>query len=171
MNSVCEEKTFQSLYNHHIKEVRNFLYYKCGDYDLSDDLAQESYIKMWENCATVIFESAKGFLFTVANRLFLNKVRRDKVELSFIKTRTSNHNNENPEFLMEENEFKTKLEAAISALPEKQRAVFLMNRIDNMSYKEIAATLEISVKAVEKRISICLKTLKNNVSELRLRKI
>jgi RNA polymerase sigma factor (sigma-70 family) len=171
MKSVCEEKIFQSLYNHHINEVRNFLYYKCGDYDLSDDLAQESYIKMWENCATVIFESAKGFLFTVANRLFLNKVRRDKVELNFIKERPPSHNKENPQFLMEENEFKSKLEGAISALPEKQREVFLMNRIDNMSYKEIASTLDISVKSVEKRMGICLKTLKNDVSELRMRKI
>ncbi len=171
MKSVCEEKNFQSLYNHHIKEVRNFLYYKCGNYDLSDDLAQESYIKMWENCAEVIFESAKGFLFTVANRLFLNKVRRDKVELNFIKEKPASKNNETPEFLMEENEFKSKLEAAISALPEKQRTVFLMNRIDSMPYKEIASTLEISVKAVEKRMGLCLKTLKNNVEELRMRKI
>ena len=124
MKSVCEENNFQSIYNHHIKDVRNFLYYKCGNYDLSDDLAQESYIKMWENCAEVIFESAKGFLFTVATRLFLNKVRRDKVELNFIKEKPVAQNNESPEFLMEETEFKSKLEAAISALPEKQRTVF-----------------------------------------------
>jgi len=171
MKSTCEEHIFQSLYTKHIKEVRNFLYYKCGNYDLAQDLAQESYIKMWENCATVIFDSAKGFLFTVANRLFLNKVRREKVELSFIKEKPPTHNNEHPEFLMEEQEFKSKLEAAISDLPEKQRTVFLMNRIDNMSYKEIATTLDISVKTVEKRMGTCLKTLKNNVSELRMRKI
>ena len=46
-----------------------------------------------------------------------------------------------------------------------------MNRIDNMPYKEIASTLDISVKAVEKRMGICLKTLKTNVEELRMRKI
>lgn len=171
MKSICEEHNFQILYGKHIKEVRNFLYYKCGDYDLSEDLAQESYIKMWENCATVIFESAKGFLFTVANRLFLNKVRREKIELKFIKEKSSDHNSEHPEFLLEEAEFKSKLEAAISALPEKQREVFLMNRIDNMPYKEIATTLNISVKAVEKRMGICLQTLKKNVTELQTRKI
>jgi RNA polymerase sigma-70 factor (ECF subfamily) len=159
------------VYKKHIKEVRNFLYYKTGDADLSEDLAQESFIKMWENCASVIFESAKGFLFTVANRLFLNKKRRDKVELSFTKANPSTFNHETPEFLMEEKEFKSKLEAAISALPEKQREVFLMNRIDKMSYQEIANTLGISVKAIEKRMGLCLKRLKTDVSELKMRKI
>ena len=171
MKSICEEQTFHSVYKKHIKEVRNFLYYKTGDADLSEDLAQESFIKMWENCASVIFESAKGFLFTVANRLFLNKKRRDKVELSFTKANPSTFNHETPEFLMEEKEFKSKLEAAISALPEKQREVFLMNRIDKMSYQEIADTLGISIKAIEKRMGLCLKRLKTDVSELKTRKI
>jgi RNA polymerase sigma-70 factor (ECF subfamily) len=60
---------------------------------------------------------------------------------------------------------------SISHMPETQREAFLMNRMDNMSYKEIADTLEISVKAVEKRIHLALVYLKENVSELKIHKI
>ena len=72
---------------------------------------------------------------------------------------------------MMEDEFKDKLEMAISNLSEKQREVFLMNRIDKMTFGEIALEFEISVKAVEKRMGIALRTLKEDVEELRLFKI
>ena len=171
--SVCEEKNFQILFDRHIQDVRNFMYYKAGDLDVAEDLAQESFVKMWEKCAEVIFTKAKSYLFTVANRSFLNRVRHEKVKLSFIKENPvqASDQSENPQFLIEESEFKIKLEETISALPEGQREVFLMSRIDGMSYNEIAETLEISVKAVEKRMGKCLKTLKEKVEELNLFKI
>ena len=61
---------------------------------------------------------------------------------------------------MEEQEWKNKIEAAIAALPEKQRTVFLMSRIDKKTYKEIAEVLGISKQAVEKRIYKALDTLR-----------
>ena len=51
--SVCEEENYHSLYTDHIDSVRNFLYYKCGDLEQAEDLAQESYVKLWEKCAEV----------------------------------------------------------------------------------------------------------------------
>ncbi|MEO1436898.1 MAG: sigma-70 family RNA polymerase sigma factor, partial [Bacteroidota bacterium] len=63
---------------------------------------------------------------------------------------------QDPEFLLREKEFAEQLEAAIAALPEKQREVFLMNRIEKMKYREISETLGISVKAVEKRMTKAL---------------
>ncbi|MBX2818016.1 MAG: sigma-70 family RNA polymerase sigma factor, partial [Saprospiraceae bacterium] len=65
-----------------------------------------------------------------------------------------------PEFLLEEKEFKRLLEDAISALPEGQRAVFLLNRIDKKTYREIAEDLSISAKAVEKRMHKALASLR-----------
>ena len=72
----------------------------------------------------------------------------------------------NPEYLYRQSEFKESLEDAISSLPEKQRMVFLMSRIDKCPNKEIAETLEISVKAVEKHITAALKSLRASLDEL-----
>ena len=74
---------------------------------------------------------------------------------------------ENPEFLLEHQEFGNKLQRAIDALPEGQKTAFLMNRIDQMTYVEIAEVLEISVKAVEKRMHLALKTLRSEIQELK----
>ena len=59
-----------------------------------------------------------------------------------------------------EKEFKERLEEAISQLPDKQRTVFLMNRIDKKTYREIAELEGVSVKAIEKRMGMALKTLR-----------
>src|SRR3970282_20687 len=58
-------------------------------------------------------------------------------------------NNQSPEYLFEEEEFKQKLTKAIASLNEAQREVFLLNRIEGKKYREIAELLNISQKTVE----------------------
>ena len=158
--SVCEKPVFTELFETHAEDVRNFIYYKCGDKEQAEDVMQEAFIKLWHHCKKVLFEKAKGFLCTVANNLFLNQVAHKKVRLEYAKIPRSNKNVESPDFVMEEKEFMDKLQKALAALPDGQREVFLLNRIDKKTYNEIAEMLGISVKAVEKRMHNALKKLR-----------
>ena len=83
-----------------------------------------------------------------------------KVVLSYNLIGRKETTNESPEFIMEEKEFMDKLQNAISDLKDGQREVFLLNRIDKKTYKEISELLSISVKAVEKRMHLALKQLR-----------
>ena len=92
--------------------------------------------------------------------MFLNAVRHQKVVMSYAKEAPYlDKTNLNPEYLMEEDEFKNKLMAVIQDLNEEQRVVFLLNRIDDKKYREIAEMLEISQKTVEKRNGLKVKYL------------
>ena len=93
----------------------------------------------------------------------LNEYAHQKVVLKHHQTKPKSYTNENPEFLMQENEYKQKLETAISNLTEAQRTAFLLNRIEGKRFKEIAALLDISTKAVEKRIYGALKKLREDI--------
>ena len=64
---------------------------------------------------------------------------------------------------MEETEFKAKLDNALNALPDNQRTTFLLNRIDGKKYAEIAELEGVSVKAIEKRMHLALKTLREQI--------
>lgn len=150
--SVCEEKIFDSVFMSHSEYLRNFLYYKSGDLQRSEDIMQDAFCKLWEECSKVTIEKSKSFLFTVANNLFLNQQKHKKVVLKFEKQNTLKNNAESPHFLLEQSEFEKRLNTAIEALPDGQREVFLMSRIDKLKYKEIADRLGLSVKAVEKRM-------------------
>lgn len=170
VKSVCEENNFKSIYKEHSRPLRNFIYYRCGDVNKAEDIVQDSMISLWQNCAKVLFEKAKSFLYTVAMRNLIDNVRHEKVKLQFVKQSVS-INSPDPHHQLQEKEFKTKLENAISELPEGQREAFLMNRIDKKSYAEIAEILDISVKGVEKRMHLALVNLKEKVSELKTFKI
>lgn len=167
-DSICNDSIYESFYRKHAKALRNYLYYKFGDENQAEDSTQEAFIKLWQNCSQVPLEKAKSFLYTVANNLTLNQIAHKKVVLEFEKKNNhSSTTNESPEYILEEAEFKKKLLTAIENLNETQRTAFLMHRIDGKKYHEIAEELNISVKAVEKRIHLALMELRKNFSNFK----
>jgi len=161
ISETCKENVFSHFFKTHIKVLRNFLIYKFGNEEQAEDIAQEAFIKLWQNCADVPLEKAKSYIYTIANNSSLNVIAHQKVKLNYQKNNTLNdRSNENPEFLLEEKQFKDKLLTAIENLNETHRVAFLMHRIDGKKYAEIAEELNISVKAVEKRIHIALLELR-----------
>ncbi|MCB0519384.1 MAG: RNA polymerase sigma factor [Lewinellaceae bacterium] len=158
---VCQEPVFQELFFAHARHVRNFLYYKGANASESEDLMQEAFLRMWRDCAKVPFEKARGFLFAVAGNLFLDAKKHEQVVLRFQRLQpVETQEDETPQFQLETRELQDRLEKAIAQLPENQRIVFLMNRMDKMTYADIADHLDLSVKAVEKRMSKALVELR-----------
>lgn len=167
-SNTCDEIIFSTFFKSHIKALRNFLFYKYGNQDQAEDLTQEAFIKLWQNCASVPIEKAKSYIYTIANNSSLNEIKHKKVVLEYEKNFSgSDKTIENPEFVLEEKEFKTKLLKAIEDLNETQRVAFLMHRIDGKKYSEIAEELNISVKAVEKRIHIALVELRKTIENIK----
>jgi RNA polymerase sigma-70 factor (family 1) len=158
---ICEENIFSVFFKNNINVLRNFLIYKYGNQEQAEDIAQEAFIKLWQNCADVPLDKAKSYIYTIANNANLNVIAHEKVKLQFQKNNLKDSKTiESPEFLLEEEQFKTKLLNAIDRLNETQRIAFLMHRIDGKKYAEIAEALNISVKAVEKRIHLALLELR-----------
>lgn len=162
MENVCEDEVYSTIYNANSKTLYNYIYYKFGNAEKANDAIQEAFVKLWENCKKVTPEKAKSFLYTVANNTYLNVLKAEKVRLKYA-SNTNEVSHESPEFLMEEKEYEQKLENALNALPENQRSTFLLNRIDGKKYAEIAEMEGVSVKAIEKRMHLALKTLRSKI--------
>lgn len=163
---VCQESVYRKIFDQVAPLLRNYLYYKSKDKEGSEDLVQTAFVKLWENCKKVKPELAKAYLFKVATNKFLNQVEKQKVRMKFQEGVSVSQNQESPEYLLEYQEYKKKLEQAINALSDKQREVFLLNRIDKLTYAQIAENLGISVKAVEKRMHSALIHLRAKIKEL-----
>ncbi|MBX9807814.1 MAG: RNA polymerase sigma factor [Flavobacteriaceae bacterium] len=164
LSETCSEIVFSNFFKNHAKSLRNFLFYKYGNKNQAEDLTQEAFIKLWQNCASVPIEKAKSYIYTIANNSSLNEIKHQKVVLEYENNFTGeDKTNENPEFILEEKQFKSKLLKAIENLNETQRTAFLMHRIDGKKYSEIAEELNISVKAVEKRIHLALVELRKTI--------
>jgi len=165
---VCEEMAFANFFRANATNLRNYLFYKFGNEEQASDVAQEAFIKLWENCASVPFEKAKSYVYTIANNTTLNQIAHQKVVLNYSKNVAKPFiTNESPEYVLEEEEFRIKLQTAIGNLTESQRTAFLLNRIDGKKYSEIAEMLDISIKAVEKRISGALVSLRKEIANIK----
>jgi len=166
LKNICNQKVFENIFNTYAKDLKRFLYFKTQDIDLAEDILQDTFVKLWDNCGKVSYDKSKSFLYTVAKNMFFNVKKHEKVILKHQKHKLRIDNHETPEFLMIEKEFLIKIEEAIASLPEKQKEVFLLSRIEKKKYKEIAEMLGISVKAVEKRMHFALLVMKEKIGNV-----
>ncbi len=151
------------MFDTHFDKVRNYIWYRCGNGELASDVAQEAFTRLWEKRPYHDKTKLHGLLFKMAGDIFVSSYRKQSCELKFRTTIGQNHDNKTPDEILQYNELKEKYEQALSNMPETQRVVFLMSRMDKLKYKEIAEITGISIKAVEKRMSLALNYLRNEI--------
>jgi RNA polymerase sigma-70 factor (ECF subfamily) len=118
-----------------------------------DDVVQESYFRVWRTYATQPIRSAKAFLFTVARRLALDDIRRqrrspiiDVTDLGALFVLDDAPSANEAAATAEEIGI---LVEAVDSLPAKCREIFILRRLQGVSQKEIAARLGLSEQTVQ----------------------
>ena len=147
----------------HFAQVRNYVFFRSGDTELATDIAQETFMRIWEKRQNIQPEKIKGLLYKIANDLFITHYRKEKRSFNFFNSYQLNDNSHSPEDALVFDQLKQRYNSALKTMPEKHRTVFLMSRVDNLKYTEIAEMNGISVKAVEKRMKQALDFLKVNL--------
>lgn len=168
-NGVCDETLYANIYNKHAKNLHDFLYYRYGNNLNPGDKAQDAFVKLWEKCKDVSAEKAKSFLYTVANNMMLNEVKHRKVVLEYQRLAPGGTNNENPEFLMEQDQYHKKYQQALANLSEEQRTAFMLSKVEKKKHKEIAELLGVTQKVVEYRIYSAFDQLKNELENFSIK--
>lgn len=157
------KEQFQSLFDLYFEDIRRYIYYRCGDTSISTDLAQDTFMRIWEKQMDLSPDRDAGLLYKIAGDLFVSHMRREKLRREAPGRISFEHSSRSPEDDLQYHELKEKYEKVLMKLPEKQRIVFLMSRTEELSYQEIATRLSLSVKAVEKRMSGALTRLRKEL--------
>ena len=151
------------IYDAHFDDLRRYLIYRSGDQDLSKDIAQNIFMKVWTKKIEIASGNIKSLLFKMATDEFISHIRKKKVEKEYtenIDLKLIREPDNNDDLL----EKKVLFQKALNQLPEKQKTAFLMNKMQGLTHKEIAEILNLSQKAIEKRIGLALKALKQNIN-------
>ena len=154
------QEEFKNLFEMHFVPVRNYVFYRSGNTDVATDIAQETFLKIWEKQNSIQPEKVKGLLFKIAGDLFVSHYRKEKRSFQFFNHYLFEEKGDSPEDILAFNQLKETYEKALVKMPEKQRTVFLMSRVENLKYHEIALMSSISIKAVEKRMKGALAHLR-----------
>jgi RNA polymerase sigma-70 factor (family 1) len=151
-----EKEDFKKLFDTYFDPIKNYVFYRIGDIDVATDITQDVFTRIWEKQLNVDLIHGKHLLYKIAKDMLVSKYRKTEVENKY----TTRMQFEMTELTASDDydykQLKSKYEHALNKLPEKQRTVFLMSRMDELKYKEIADRLEISIKTVEKRMSNAL---------------
>ena len=157
------KEQFKNLFDLYFDDIRRYLYYRCGDTTVSTDLAQDTFLRIWEKQMDLLPDRDTGLLYKIASDLFVSHTRRERLRKEAPKEIRFGPRDSSPEDELNYQELEEKYEKALLRLPENQRIVFLMSRTEELTYGEIAARLSISVKAVEKRVSGALSRLRKEL--------
>lgn len=154
-NQEAFEKTYMEW---HAKIYAYFIYKTKSDY-MAEELVQLTFIKLWNFRHTLKAElPLQAQLFTIARTTMIDFLRKQANQQRLLKqaaTELLHHTEPKWEF-----DTQGQVHHLINTLPPVRRQVFLLNRYEGYSNPEIAQKLAISVRTVEKHISLAIKQLK-----------
>ena len=162
MLETDRDKAIELLFRQYYSLVTYAVYRVLPDRDVAEDLAQEVFFDLWRKREKLnITTSLKAYLRRAAVNRTLNHIRDKKMNFEDEEKIPELRSDVATVYQkLEAEELQQKINKAVDSLPERCRAVFSLSRFEEMSYKEIAAKLDISVKTVENQISKALSVMR-----------
>lgn len=162
------EAAFCELYIRYKDKLHYFCLSLIKSKEETNDIVQEVFIRIWESRNFINPDlSFSSFLYTIARNRILNHFRDMDIDVKVksILAKTNPVEEELIEADLIYTEYQKILQEAIEALPPQRKKIFNMSREDNMTHKEIAAELGISVNTVQEHISESLRFIKKYFSK------
>lgn len=165
MKTGSNKEKFETLFIQYYPKVRSFAAILLKSEEEAEDVAQDIFVKLWEEPELWEGNLAKNYLYTMVRNNIFNRIKRKNIEYKYIHTQKELNEPELAEFNDPLNEiYREELsllfKLALEQMPEKRREVFEMSRFKHFSNKEIAEALNLSVRTVEQHIYLALKELK-----------
>lgn len=157
---------YRFLFDHYFSDLCNFLLIYLHSKELSEEIALEIFTHIWEKRETLQIKATfKSYLFASAKNKAISLYHKEHKAMfsSYEVSESMMAEYSITPHLLETNELREIIEAAINKLPEKCRQIYLLAWEDNLSHKEIAGKLGITPKTVENHVGIALRKLRESL--------
>lgn len=163
-----DHDSYETLFDLYYAKFVNFADAIIRDRTAAQDIVQEAFIRLYLNRDKLNEnKSLENYLYVIVKRLLFNHLRDTKpvVSLESESAQVLQTNSwGGQDLVVIANETRNRINDAIDRMPPQRRAVFTMSRHQGLSNKEIAESLQISVKTVERHITLALAELRENIS-------
>ena len=155
-----DKGAFESAYYNWSSKVYYYIFKQSSSEDIAIEVVQQVFVRLWEKREGLSDEHTLSIqLFRMAKTIFVDELRKAAQSRKYIQHIQSK------ERLFAENTLEHKealsiVYRAIARMPTVRRQIFLMSRMEHLSYNEIAQRLSISPKTVENHIGLALRFLR-----------
>jgi RNA polymerase sigma-70 factor (ECF subfamily) len=143
------EKQFCSLVSRYENQVYSLAYYILADAAEAEDVAQESFIKLWQHLKTIEAAAIGTWLMRVAHNGSLDRLRKRRIQVALEDEPLAIDQRYEPDTQLERESIKQKLMAAIHQLEEPWRSLLILRDIHEHSYEDVAEILKLKVNQVK----------------------
>ncbi len=159
-----DQTAMQWLFERYYQAVCNRIFRIIKDKSTVEDIAQEVFIKFWEKRQQIsIQNSLNAYLQRMAYNETISYLRKHKKHWHDELASYDSADKDTSEKTLLYNELSNKITNAINMLPNRCRIIFQLSRFEELTYKEIASQLDISVKTVENQMGKALKLMRENM--------
>lgn len=162
---------FDEIYRKYSKPLYKFSFSIVKSHEEAENIIQDAFLTLWlnrdkiEKCA-----SLKYYIFTVTYNSAIAVIRKRAKESDYVEYVKSiqNPQHDEEELKYEYEELEKKLNEIIKILPERQREIYTLHKIQGLKYSEIAQKLNISTNTIETHMSRALKTIREKLASFPL---
>ena len=156
-----DRNAFSELVRIHAQGVLNVVYRMCGDMQVAEDAAQETFIQAWLRLPSYRPQaSLRNWLYRIAINTAIDMLR---ILPGAVEDLNLTDASPGPETLVANSERMEMVQDAVLALPDAGRAVLVLREFEGLSYQEIAEALNIPVGTVMSRLNYARKLLREKL--------
>jgi len=165
-----DTSAFDDLFRSYYKYLVIIAYKYTKDQELSKDMVQEVFMDVWKRREVINIDlSIKYFLRrAVINKCLALKRKSERITVNTEMTEDYKGADNVTSDTILYNDLSQSISNLVDELPDRCKEVFRLSRFENLSHKEIAKKLDISVKTIENQMTKALKYLRMNLKELGL---
>jgi len=159
---------FTALVTRHLNPVIRYAQRYVGTLTDAQDVAQEAFIRLWKHATRWEQQgfSLRSWVFRITYNLCIDELRKRKPTTS-IEQDDLVDSNDLPEKELAREQHKREVTRAINELPERQRDAIILCVYQGLTNIEAAATLDVSVDALESLLSRGRRSLKKKIMEMK----
>lgn len=165
-----DEMAFEILFYRYRGKVGNFIRRSLPPQVDLEETVHEIFLRLWTNRERLDADRRFApYLFRIARNMVVDELRKNIEHSVYLNEGTfyTDFGTNSTEQKIEEAELQNWFKALLNKLPEKRREIFELNRLEGLSYKEIASKLNISENTVDTQIRRTLKLFREEIKKLK----
>lgn len=165
-----DREAFAALFGTYAAKVKGYLLRLGAAGAIAEDLAQDAMVNVWRRAAS--FDPAKAkastWIFVVARNVWIDKLRREKVELAYRSSLLveEESSDEAPDDAVARGQSEEQISAALAQLSPEQRQVVQLSFFEDRPHSEIAEHLSLPLGTVKSRLRLALIKLRAHWEQL-----